>query len=196
MTSSGYLHTSGSKILNSANQEVGLSGVNWFGFETDQHAPHGLWTRNWKSVLNQIKRQGYNVIRLPFSNAMLKPGVKPAGINYAVNRDLEGLTSLQVMDGAVRYFVDGTMIAQHGGAYYPDAPVSINFNLWFIEGGLIESEGVREYQEDVDWVFHQVDTLLMPDEVEAKVLELRNASVSFEDTVPPGAIALPSLCDL
>lgn len=101
MTSSGYLHTSGSKILNSANQEVGLSGVNWFGFETEQNAPHGLWARNWKSVLNQIKRQGYNVIRLPFSNAMLKPGVKPVGINYAVNSDLEGLTSLQVMDRIV-----------------------------------------------------------------------------------------------
>lgn len=103
---------------------------------------------------------------------------------------------LQVMDGTVRYFVDGTLIAQHGGAYYPDAPVSINFNLWFIEGGLVQSGGVREYQEDVDWVFHQVDTLLMPDEVEAAVAELRNASVSFEDTVTPGAIALPSLCDL
>ncbi|HEX2991421.1 MAG TPA: glycoside hydrolase family 5 protein [Anaerolineales bacterium] len=101
MTSSGYLHTSGSKILNSANQEVGLSGVNWFGFETEQNAPHGLWARNWKSVLNQIKHQGYNVIRLPFSNAMLKPGVKPVGINYAVNSDLEGLTSLQVMDRIV-----------------------------------------------------------------------------------------------
>ncbi len=101
MTSSGYLHTSGSKILNSANREVGLSGVNWFGFETEQNAPHGLWARNWKSVLNQIKRQGYNVIRLPFSNAMLKPGVKPVGINYAVNSDLEGLTSLQVMDRIV-----------------------------------------------------------------------------------------------
>ncbi len=101
MTSSGYLHTSGSKILNSANREVGLSGVNWFGFETEQNAPHGLWARSWKSMLNQIKRQGYNVIRLPFSNAMLKPGVKPVGINYAVNSDLEGLTSLQVMDRIV-----------------------------------------------------------------------------------------------
>jgi hypothetical protein len=103
---------------------------------------------------------------------------------------------LQVMDGTVRYFVDGTLIAQHGGAYYPDAPVSINFNLWFIEGGLVQSEGVREYQEDVDWVFHQVDTLLMPDEVEATVAELRNASVSFEDTVSPGDLPLPSPCDL
>jgi hypothetical protein len=74
--------------------------------------------------------------------------------------------------------------------------VSINFNLWFIEGGLLQSEGVRAYQQDVDWVFHQVDTLLMPDEVEAKIAEVRNASISFKDTVSPGGIPLPSPCDL
>ena len=97
-TTLNCLHTSGSKILDSSNKVVGLSGLNWFGFETSSNVPHGLWTRNWKSVLNQIKSRGYNVIRLPFSNAMLKPGVKPTGINYTVNSDLEGLTSLQVMD--------------------------------------------------------------------------------------------------
>lgn len=97
-TSASCLRTSGSKILNASNQEVKLSGLNWFGFETSSSAPHGLWTRNWKRVLNQIKNQGYNVIRLPFSNAMLKPGVRPSGINYTINRDLEGLTSLQLMD--------------------------------------------------------------------------------------------------
>jgi endoglucanase len=92
------LRTSGSKILDSSDQEIGLSGLNWFGFETSSYAPHGLWARNWKRVLNQIKSQGYNVIRLPFSNEMLRPGVKPTGINYTINSDLEGLTSLQLMD--------------------------------------------------------------------------------------------------
>ena len=97
-TSRSCLHTSGSKILNASNQEVKFSGLNWFGFETVENAPHGLQTRNWKAILNQIKSQGYNVIRLPFSNAMLKQGVKPSGINYSINADLKDLTSLQVMD--------------------------------------------------------------------------------------------------
>jgi hypothetical protein len=103
---------------------------------------------------------------------------------------------MQVMKETVRYFVDGTLIAQHGGGYYPDAPMSINFNLWFIEGGLLQTEGIREYQEDVDWVFHQANELLMPDQVEAKVIGLRDASIHFQDTVEPGGIPLPSLCDL
>ena len=100
----------------------------------------------------------------------------------------------QVTGGTVRYFVDGTLMAQHGGSYYPDAPMSINFNLWFIDGGLTQAEGVREYQEDIDWVFHQAGVLLMPQEVSAKVNELRNDSVKFQDTVLSGTQASP--CDL
>lgn len=103
---------------------------------------------------------------------------------------------LQVTSGTVRYFVDGRFTAQHGGEYYPDAPMSINFNLWFIQGGLNGSDEVREYQEDIDWVFHEAGVSLMPDEINAKVEQFRNASVPFQDTVSPGTIALESRCDL
>lgn len=97
-----YLHTSDSQILDTSNKVVGLSGINWFGFETSNNVPHGLWTRNWEDMLDQVKSEGYNVIRLPFSNAMLKQGVKPSGIDYQKNPDLNGLTSLQIMDKIVR----------------------------------------------------------------------------------------------
>jgi hypothetical protein len=100
----------------------------------------------------------------------------------------------QVTGGTVRYFIDGKLMAQHGGAYYPDAPMSINFNLWFIDGGLVQAQGVREYQEDIDWVFHEAGILLMPDEVNARVNELRNGSIKFQDTVISGIQASP--CDL
>jgi hypothetical protein len=100
----------------------------------------------------------------------------------------------QVSGGTVRYFVDGQLIAQHGGEYYPDAPMSINFNLWFIDDGLVQAESVRQYEEDIDWVFHQAGVMLMPDEVIAKVGELRSASVKFTDTVLSGVQTSP--CDL
>lgn len=100
----------------------------------------------------------------------------------------------QVTGGTVRYFVDGTLIAQHGGGYYPDALMSINFNLWFIEGGLVQTDGVRQYEEDIDWVFHEAGVLLMPDEVTAKVNQFRNTSVKFTDTVLSGIQTSP--CDL
>jgi hypothetical protein len=100
----------------------------------------------------------------------------------------------QVAGGTVRYFVDGRLLAQHGGTYYPDALMSINFNLWFIEGGLVQNAGVRRYEEDIDWLFHQAGALLMPDDVTAKVNELRSASVKFKDTVLSGIQTSP--CDL
>ena len=116
----------------------------------------------------------------------------------SVNESLAGWHTLvaQVTGGTVRYFVDGKMLAQHGGNYYPDAPMSLNFNLWFIDGGLNGASDTREYQEDIDWVFHEADVLLMPNEVDAKINELRNASVKYQDTVSPGVIPLASPCDL
>jgi endoglucanase len=95
---SNYLHTSGNKIVDASNTAVGLGGLNWFGFETSNNVPHGLWSRNYKDILDQIKSLGYNVIRLPFSNAVLQAGVMPNSINYSLNPDLANLTSLQVMD--------------------------------------------------------------------------------------------------
>ncbi len=98
MAASNYLHTSGSKIYDASNRLVGLSGLNWFGFETANNVPHGLWSRSLGSMLDQIKSLGYNVIRLPFSDAVLQPGVMPTSIDYNLNPDLVNLTSLQVMD--------------------------------------------------------------------------------------------------
>jgi aryl-phospho-beta-D-glucosidase BglC (GH1 family) len=84
--------------MNASAQVVNLSGLSWFGFETSNQAPYGLDVRKWEDLLDQTKQLGYNVIRLPFSNAMLKQGTKPAHINYTLNPDLAGLSSLEVMD--------------------------------------------------------------------------------------------------
>jgi hypothetical protein len=72
--------------------------------------------------------------------------------------------------------------------------MSINFNLWFIDGGFNGTDTLREYQEDIDWVFHATNISLMPDEITAKVAELRNTSVTFQDTVLPGISTSP--CNL
>src|SRR5262245_30692636 len=51
----GYWHTSGNQILDANNQPVRIAGVNWFGFETTNYVAHGLWTRNYKDMLDQMK---------------------------------------------------------------------------------------------------------------------------------------------
>jgi len=54
-TSVGFLHSFGSELVDAAGCDVHLTGVNWFGFETNSFAPHGLETRNWQDMLNQSK---------------------------------------------------------------------------------------------------------------------------------------------
>jgi hypothetical protein len=103
---------------------------------------------------------------------------------------------LHVADGKVRYFIDGRQFAEHGGEYYPEVPMSINFNLWFIKDGAVASREPRTYHEDVDWVFHAANTVLSPEEVEKRVAALRKKGVKFRDTVPAAVPALPSPCDL
>src|SRR5512139_2013910 len=73
----GYWHTSGSKILDANNQEVRVTGINWFGLETGNYALHGLWSRNYKDVLDQIKSLGYTTIRLPYSNQLFDAASTP-----------------------------------------------------------------------------------------------------------------------
>jgi endoglucanase len=95
---SGYFHTQGGEILDSAGNPVIFTGINWFGLETESYAPHGLWARSLDSLLDQIVQLGFNVIRLPYSNQLFDPGSVPNGINYELNPDLKGLNGLQIMD--------------------------------------------------------------------------------------------------
>jgi endoglucanase len=102
----GYWHTNGHRIEDSANQPLRIAGINWFGLETSNFAPHGLWARGYRSMLDQIKGQGYNTIRLPYSNQLFDAGSTPNGIDFSQNPDLSGLTGLQVMDKIVAYAGD------------------------------------------------------------------------------------------
>lgn len=99
----GYFHTSGNQILDENNQVVKIAGVNWFGFETTNFAPHGLWTRGYKSMMDQMKQLGFNTIRLPYSNQLFDSGSVPNGIDFSKNLDLQGLNGLQIMDKIVDY---------------------------------------------------------------------------------------------
>ncbi|MFC7263641.1 cellulase family glycosylhydrolase [Streptomyces lutosisoli] len=101
----GYWHTSGRQILDAAGQPVRIAGINWFGFETGNYVVHGLWSRDYKSMIDQMKSLGYNTIRLPYSDDIFKSGTVPNSIDFSSgkNAGLQGLNSLQVMDKLVSY---------------------------------------------------------------------------------------------
>ena len=96
-------HTSGAQILDSHNRPVRIAGISWYGLETASGAPHGLNHQDFRTILSAVRDNGYNTIRLPFSNQMVHSPTPPSiGFEDAsgqpINADLQGLTSLQVMD--------------------------------------------------------------------------------------------------
>ncbi|WP_162409287.1 cellulase family glycosylhydrolase [Acuticoccus sediminis] len=99
----GWFSTSGSDIIDSDGNVVRITGVNWFGGETTRKAPDGLHVRSYQDMMDQMKEVGFNAIRLPFSNDMLRDGATPTNINYSVNPDLAGLSSIEVFDKIIDY---------------------------------------------------------------------------------------------
>src|SRR4051794_39281407 len=76
-TGTGYLHTDGNRIVDSTGTTVRLTGLNWFGMETDNHTFHGLWAgrpATWKQQLDHMASLGYNTIRVPYTGSSIAPG--------------------------------------------------------------------------------------------------------------------------
>ncbi|MEM9923054.1 MAG: cellulase family glycosylhydrolase [Cyanobacteria bacterium P01_D01_bin.50] len=96
------LSTRGAKIVDAKGNSILLQGVNWFGMETETHTPHGLWKRDYKEMLAQIKSLGYNLIRLPYSVQALR-SEDISGIDFSIgsNQELEGKTPIEIMDTIV-----------------------------------------------------------------------------------------------
>jgi endoglucanase len=98
---SGWLHTSGGRILTASGAPYVIKGVSWFGMETSNCAPHGLWSISLEAGLAQIRSMGFTTLRLPFSNECLA-AANTSSINYAVNPELEGLSPQRVLDTVIR----------------------------------------------------------------------------------------------
>jgi hypothetical protein len=89
----------------------------------------------------------------------------------------------QVDEDSVRYYIDGELMATHTGHVYPETNMSLNFNIWFIQGGLESSTTERVYEQEVDWVYFVDQEILSPAEVDAQIEALRAQTISYRDTV-------------
>jgi endoglucanase len=140
----GSWHTSGSALLDQNDQPVRIAGVNWFGMETTNFAPHGLWTRDYRDMLDQIAAQGYNTLRLPYSNQLFDTGSTPNGIDFGNgnNADLQGLDGLGILDKVIAYAgqVGLRVILDR---HRPDA--SAQSALWYT-AGTPESVWIADWQ--------------------------------------------------
>ena len=105
-----YWHTQGREIVDAANNPVRMHGVNWYGFETPNLVAGGLYAQDYKSILNTVKANGFNVVRVPFSNQIVEQNPLPAsgqvGFSNAagpINQDLQGAHVMEILDRIVAY---------------------------------------------------------------------------------------------
>ncbi|SEF59101.1 Cellulose binding domain-containing protein [Nonomuraea solani] len=89
---------------------------------------------------------------------------------------------IQVAGGRMKYYVDGRLFADHGDIYYPETPMWIMFNQWFID--LQAATGTRTYRQQVDYVYYSKGESVPPATVLSRVASLRAAGTAFQDTVP------------
>ena len=141
----GFLSTSGNQIIDSAGNPVQISGVNWFGMESTTGAPHGLWTRSYTDMIDQMAAEGFNTIRLPYASEALHSTAAPNGIDFSKNPDLQGLTSLEIMDAVIAYAGQQGMrvILDHHRSGYGTG--TSGNGLWY-EGQYTEDAWVADWQ--------------------------------------------------
>jgi endoglucanase len=102
-TGTGFLSASGDQLVDASGSPVRLTGLNWFGMETDTRTFHGLWSRGYRDQLDQMASLGYNTLRVPFSNDALRPGAVATSVDAVSNPDLVGLSPLQILDRVIAY---------------------------------------------------------------------------------------------
>jgi endoglucanase len=95
--------TSGTQILTPAGTPFTLSGVNWYGFETTSDVAHGLYTKDYTFILNEIKADGYNTVRIPFSNAMWETSPKPGANTISACSTCQGKHSRDILALIINY---------------------------------------------------------------------------------------------
>jgi endoglucanase len=105
-TGTGYLRTNGNRIVDATGATVRLTGINWFGMETDNRTFHGLWASppaTWRGQIDRMAELGFNTLRIPYSGDALRPGATATSINTWTNPDLIGLSPLEILDRVIEY---------------------------------------------------------------------------------------------
>ena len=103
----------GNLIIKNTEENVNIKGINYFGLQSFVHTVHGLWVQNLEYLLDFLQENKFNAIRLPFSmdmiiNTQIKPSYQ--SIDYTKNPNLDGLSSIQVIDYVIARAAERCML--------------------------------------------------------------------------------------
>eukprot|EP01113_Clastostelium_recurvatum_P001353 TRINITY_DN10555_c0_g1_i1.p1 TRINITY_DN10555_c0_g1~~TRINITY_DN10555_c0_g1_i1.p1 ORF type:complete len:515 (-),score=118.65 TRINITY_DN10555_c0_g1_i1:95-1639(-) len=91
-TSTDHVHVNGARM--------DIKGIAWYGFEGGSFCVEGLDQRPLGDILDLVKANDFNVIRIPFAaDIVVSMNARyPSNINFGINPGLQGKTSIQVLD--------------------------------------------------------------------------------------------------
>lgn len=146
-----WLTTNGDKILDINGNEVWLTGLSWFGYNTGSNLFDGVWGCNLDDALKAIADHGFNLIRVPISAELLlqwSRGEYPeANYNHAYNANLEGMNSLEIWEHVLDVCEEnGIKIMLDIHSAQTDA-MGHMLPMWY-SGDI----SVDDYYEALDWV--------------------------------------------
>ncbi len=100
----GYLSTSGSQIIDANGNPVRIDSIGWSGTDgAAGSALNGLYAESYQTMLNALKADGFNTVRIPWSDVDLMAMPNANSIDYSQNPDLQGLNTLQIFQKIVAY---------------------------------------------------------------------------------------------
>lgn len=95
--------TSGTQIVAPNGQPFVVTGINWYGFETTSYVAHGLYSHDYSYILDEIKNDGYNTVRIPFSNQMWEQDPIPSNSRVSACPTCKGKHSRDILAMIVNY---------------------------------------------------------------------------------------------
>jgi endoglucanase len=95
------LHTQGRFIAGRDGHRVQLNAVSWYGAESEDFAVGGLQHQPLDTIAEEIRRLGFDAVRLPWSNELVERDPVVPDRALAANPALRGRHALDVLDRTV-----------------------------------------------------------------------------------------------
>jgi endoglucanase len=157
-------HTSGTMVVNPSGGAYVIGGINWYGFETRDEMIHGLWTKDYTFIVDEIVQYGYNTIRIPFSDEMWETSPIASRSKVSACPACQGKSARDVLALIVNYAGSRglhVILDNHRSTAGNSAEGN---GLWYTSG-FSESSWIRDWRSVQGWVHGIRQTLGTSDTV-------------------------------
>lgn len=169
------LRTKGRHVVNQDGSRCKLASINWYGASDEHCVTGGLDIQHRDDIARTIRKLGFNSVRLPYADEMVRGNPMISFEHLAANPDLMGFKALDVFEAVVKALT-GAGLA-----------VIINNHItsarWCCDGDLCDAKWSNSYlgplcrvrQTEEDWIAN-LETVMRPHIHDSLVIgvDLRN----------------------